>query len=79
MVIELRDDMLAPIDVKHQYAVVAITKHGVDIARRLHANFPNTDVYYMSKFEIACACYFQRCSNSMMASLRLFRLEPLSA
>lgn len=51
MVIELQEDILAPIEVKHQYAVVAITKHGVDIARRLHANFPNTDVYYMSKFE----------------------------
>lgn len=51
MVIELRDDVLAPIEVKHPYAIVAITKHGVEISRKLHAALPNTDVYYMSKFE----------------------------
>ncbi|MEK4734255.1 cobalt-precorrin 5A hydrolase [Paenibacillus sp. FSL L8-0641] len=33
------------------FAAVAITKHGVEMVRNLGANFPGTDVYYMSKFE----------------------------
>ncbi|MEC0183641.1 cobalamin biosynthesis protein [Paenibacillus peoriae] len=33
------------------FAAVAITKHGVEMARHLGASFPGTDVYYMSKFE----------------------------
>ncbi|WP_299091614.1 cobalamin biosynthesis protein [uncultured Metabacillus sp.] len=33
------------------YAIVAITKHGVVLARNLHANFHQTDLFYMSKFE----------------------------
>lgn len=33
------------------FATVAITKHGVEMARHLGASFPGTDVYYMSKFE----------------------------
>lgn len=32
------------------YAVVAITKHGVEIARRLLRGLPGTDVYYPLKF-----------------------------
>ncbi|MCG3083776.1 cobalamin biosynthesis protein [Anoxybacillus sp. LAT_35] len=32
------------------YAVVAITKHGVEIARKLHETLPNTHVYYTDKF-----------------------------
>ncbi|QWU17906.1 cobalt-precorrin 5A acetaldehyde-lyase [Paenibacillus sophorae] len=32
------------------YAAVAITKHGVEMARTLAADFPGTDLYYMSKF-----------------------------
>ncbi|MCL6518047.1 MAG: cobalamin biosynthesis protein CbiG, partial [Alicyclobacillus sp.] len=32
------------------YAVVAITKHGVDIARRLQAGLPGVDVYHPEKF-----------------------------
>lgn len=32
------------------YATVAITKHGVEIARNLAEHFPGTDIYYMSKF-----------------------------
>ncbi|TYR80613.1 cobalamin biosynthesis protein CbiG [Priestia megaterium] len=34
-----------------EYAIVAITKHGVDIARKLGRSFQQADVYYMSKFE----------------------------
>ncbi|RBW67882.1 cobalt-precorrin 5A hydrolase [Bacillus taeanensis] len=33
------------------YAIVAITKHGVTLARSLYANFHQTDLFYMSKFE----------------------------
>lgn len=33
------------------YVVVAITKHGVELARSLHAKFQQTDLFYMSKFE----------------------------
>lgn len=32
------------------YAVVAITKHGVEMARNLGGRFQGTDIYYMSKF-----------------------------
>ena len=32
------------------FAAVAITKHGVEMARDLAARFPGTDLYYMSKF-----------------------------
>ncbi|RAK19557.1 cobalt-precorrin 5A acetaldehyde-lyase [Anoxybacillus vitaminiphilus] len=35
---------------KGQYAVVAITKHGVEIARKLGVRLPSSDVYYMNKF-----------------------------
>lgn len=37
------------VHVKGDYAVVAITKHGVDIARTLGQSFQNADVYYMAK------------------------------
>jgi cobalt-precorrin 5A hydrolase len=33
------------------YAIVAITKHGVELARKLHSVFQTGDLYYMSKFE----------------------------
>ncbi|GAE36097.1 cobalt-precorrin 5A hydrolase [Halalkalibacter akibai] len=33
------------------YAIVAITKHGVELARHLHNQFSQTDLFYMSKFE----------------------------
>ncbi len=32
------------------YAIVAITKHGVQIARRLYSKLPSADLYYMEKF-----------------------------
>jgi cobalt-precorrin 5A hydrolase len=32
------------------FAAVAITKHGVEMARSLVESFPGTDLYYMSKF-----------------------------
>jgi cobalt-precorrin 5A hydrolase len=36
--------------VSNPFAAVAITKHGVEMARSLATAFPGTDVYYMSKF-----------------------------
>ncbi|SMO90454.1 cobalt-precorrin 5A hydrolase [Melghirimyces algeriensis] len=36
---------------RNPYAVAAITKHGVDIARSLSASFQNMDVIYPKKFE----------------------------
>ncbi|WHY73774.1 cobalt-precorrin 5A hydrolase [Fictibacillus enclensis] len=35
----------------HDYALVAITKHGVTLARELQKKFGATDLYYMKKFE----------------------------
>lgn len=51
MIIELQEGVQAPIVQKNSYALVAITKHGVELSRRLHKLFANTDLYYMSKFE----------------------------
>lgn len=51
MIIELKEDELPQIKAQHTYAIVAITKHGVELARKLHNVFSNSDLYYMSKFE----------------------------
>ena len=51
MIIELQEGVQAPIVQENSYAIVAITKHGVEISRRLHKAFAHTDLYYMSKFE----------------------------
>lgn len=32
------------------YAIIAITKHGVEMARKLQRDLPGSDLYYMSKF-----------------------------
>ncbi|MEH7415495.1 cobalamin biosynthesis protein [Neobacillus drentensis] len=49
--IELHEAQKAVIQQKGDYAVVAITKHGVELARKLGHSFHNADVYYMAKFE----------------------------
>lgn len=49
--IELQEARKAVIQQKGDYAVVAITKHGVELARKLGHSFQNADVYYMGKFE----------------------------
>lgn len=49
-VIKLQEEKGIHVKVKEPYALVAITKHGVQLARRLHQQFQATDVYYMSKF-----------------------------
>ncbi|MCM2532706.1 cobalamin biosynthesis protein [Neobacillus pocheonensis] len=49
--ISLEEEQKPVIQQKGDYGVVAITKHGVEIARKLGHSFQNADVYYMSKFE----------------------------
>jgi cobalt-precorrin 5A hydrolase len=51
MIIELKEGEPTPIIKKNPYAIVAITKHGVEMSRRLHKVFSQSDLYYMSKFE----------------------------
>lgn len=51
MILELQEKELPAIKQKGSYAIVAITKHGVELARQLHMSLPQTDLYYMSKFE----------------------------
>ncbi len=51
MTTELREGVMAPIRKQNPYAIVAITKHGVENSRKLNGVFAQTDLYYMSKFE----------------------------
>lgn len=48
--IELQEGIQPEVNQQNPYAIVAITKHGVELARKLHL-FIHSDVYYMSKFE----------------------------
>ncbi|UFJ41480.1 cobalamin biosynthesis protein [Brevibacillus humidisoli] len=48
--IELNEAEIPVIQRKGDYAIVAITKHGVELARRLHRTFSHGDLYYMGKF-----------------------------
>lgn len=50
MIIELTEGEIPVIQKRGEYALVAITKHGVEMARDLAQKFPGTDLYYMSKF-----------------------------
>ncbi|MBD0380691.1 cobalt-precorrin 5A hydrolase [Paenibacillus sedimenti] len=50
MTISLTEGVIPVIRQKGEYAIVAITKHGVDIARKLNERMSGSDVYYMSKF-----------------------------
>lgn len=49
--IALQEGEVPTVTQQGDYAVVAITKHGVELARKLGSSFQNSDVYYMSKFE----------------------------
>lgn len=51
MIITLQEGQLSDIRQHGDYAIVAITKHGVQVARKLEQSFQNADLYYMSKFE----------------------------
>lgn len=48
--ITLKEGVLPTINQQGNYAIVAITKHGTDIARKLGRSFQNADIYYMDKF-----------------------------
>jgi cobalt-precorrin 5A hydrolase len=48
--ISLLEGEIPAIERSGDYAIVAITKHGVEQARKLHASFGHSDLYYMSKF-----------------------------
>ncbi|TYP71329.1 cobalt-precorrin 5A hydrolase [Paenibacillus methanolicus] len=48
--IALVEGVIPDIDVNGDVAVVAITKHGVELARRMQQLFGNSDMYYMGKF-----------------------------
>lgn len=49
--IALEEGRNASVHQTGEYAIVAITKHGVEIARKLAPSLQNADLYYMSKFE----------------------------
>ena len=49
--IELQEGVLPEVDQRHPYAIVAITKHGVQLGRELQQSFSQGDLYYMGKFE----------------------------
>jgi len=51
MKIQLVEGEIPTVEQRGEYAIVAITKHGVELARNLHAKFSHADLYYMSKFE----------------------------
>ncbi len=51
MTLVLEEGKLIKLNQNGTYAIVAITKHGVELARHLHASFHQADLFYMSKFE----------------------------
>ncbi|WP_243291085.1 cobalamin biosynthesis protein [Bacillus sp. FJAT-47783] len=51
MTIRLSEEANVLIKQTYPYAVVAITKHGVQLARKLTETFQQMDLYYMKKFE----------------------------
>jgi cobalt-precorrin 5A hydrolase len=51
MTLLLEEGKNAEINAASPYAIVAITKHGVELARKLHSALQTGDMYYMSKFE----------------------------
>jgi cobalt-precorrin 5A hydrolase len=51
MTLVLEEGKQLELSQKGTYALVAITKHGVELARNLHLKFNQSDLYYMSKFE----------------------------
>ncbi|TDG00337.1 cobalt-precorrin 5A hydrolase [Paenibacillus piri] len=49
--ITLSEGEIPVIERRGDYAIIAITKHGVEMARKLQRAFSRSDLYYMSKFE----------------------------
>lgn len=50
MSIQLQEGEVPSIQKSGDYAIIAITKHGVELARKLQSQFSHADLYYMSKF-----------------------------
>ena len=50
MSIQLLEGEIPTIHQTADYAIIAITKHGVELARKLQSQFAHADLYYMSKF-----------------------------
>ncbi|KAB7709131.1 cobalamin biosynthesis protein CbiG [Bacillus aerolatus] len=51
MTLTAEEKVLPEIIAKGDYAVVAITKHGTQLARKIASLFHGSDLYYMKKFE----------------------------
>lgn len=51
MTLILEEGKQVELQQKGTYAIVAITKHGVELARNLQMKFQQSDLFYMSKFE----------------------------
>ncbi|MEK4423672.1 cobalt-precorrin 5A hydrolase [Solibacillus sp. FSL K6-1523] len=49
--ISLQEGVIPEVDKRKPYALVSITKHGVENARNYAEKFPYVDLYYMKKFE----------------------------
>ncbi|ATP38682.1 cobalamin biosynthesis protein CbiG [Solibacillus sp. R5-41] len=49
--ISLQEGVIPKVDKRKPYALVSITKHGVENARNYAEKFPYVDLYYMKKFE----------------------------
>lgn len=49
-VIELQEGRVPDLEARGRYAIVAITRHGVEKARALAEQMPGADLYYMDKF-----------------------------
>ncbi|WP_035102081.1 cobalt-precorrin 5A hydrolase [Aneurinibacillus terranovensis] len=50
-IIPLTEGVIPSVKQTGKYAIVAITRHGVEMARSLYSRFPDADLYYMNKFE----------------------------
>lgn len=50
MSIQLLEGEIPAIQQTADFAIIAITKHGVELARKLQSQFTHADLYYMSKF-----------------------------
>jgi cobalt-precorrin 5A hydrolase len=49
--LHLEEGKRIEVETNHDYAIVAITKHGTDLARKLQDAFQQADLFYMAKFE----------------------------
>ena len=70
MIIELQEGVPAPIVKRNPYAIVAITKHGVEHSPCYIKCLLHSDLYYMSKFEKGdegektYSAFFRKCADA---------------